>query len=83
MEPYKGYFISGSGLMTHRLGLTGMSAVVFTFPAPALQSWESRVFSFNGLPWTSKNWRNGSAWSLRGSLLMNACLSKNICGDFR
>jgi hypothetical protein len=38
LEPYKGYFIDGSALMTHPFNPDCMFVAAFMSPAPVLQS---------------------------------------------
>jgi hypothetical protein len=80
MEPYKGYFIDGSALMTHPFRRDWyVCGDVFVQGCGTSIVGVTR-FQLDGSPWTSKNWRNGSAWSLRGSWWMSACRSEKVEG---
>jgi len=55
MEPYKGYFTYGSALMTHPfIPDWYVCGSVYVPPAPIVQSWRLRAFSFSGSPWALK-----------------------------
>jgi hypothetical protein len=50
MQPYKGYFISGSPLLVHPVNWSGTLAAAFMCLAALVQSWKSRAFSFSSSP---------------------------------
>jgi hypothetical protein len=63
MESYKKYFIDGSAMMTHpfRRDFYVCGDVFVQGPG-----YFNPGVRFNSSLWTSKNWRNGLGWRLRG-----------------